>query len=128
MGNGSAKTNEFTTSLETVEFSSEKLDSMLFEIPLGYALATNESELENKFNMKEMKDYYKNQDNKPNTQLMTEQKETGTIRIGVYEPKGGDGQLQTSELQQHLVGSLKDGAVEAIAPAPAPIITGSGYR
>ncbi len=115
MGNGSAKTNEFTTSLETVEFSSEKLDSMLFEIPLGYALATNESELENKFNMKEMKDYYKNQDNKPNTQPITEQKEAGTIRIGVYEPKGGDGQLQTSELQQHLVGSLKDGAVDAIA-------------
>ena len=117
IGDGKSKTSEFTTSLETIEFSSEKLDSMLFEIPLGYTQTMTENDLQDKFDMNDMMNQYKNQNNdngKNNTTPTTEQKMAGTIRIGVYEPKGGDGQLQTTVLQQHLVGSLKDGAIDAI--------------
>ncbi len=117
MGNNGAQTNEFTTNLETPEFSSEKLDSMMFEIPPGYSLANNESELEDKMDMNEMMNQYKNQnkENSNNNTNPTEQKLAGTIRIGVYEPKGGDGQLQTPVLQQHLATSLKNVSIDAIA-------------
>ncbi len=117
MGDGTSKTTEFATSLETLEFSSEKLDSMLFEIPLGYIQTMNEGDLQDKFDMNEMMNQYKNQNNengKSNT-TPSDQKTAGTIRIGVYEPKGGDGQLQAPLLQQHLVTSLKNGAIDAIA-------------
>jgi hypothetical protein len=117
MGNNGAQTNEFTTNLETLEFSSEKLDSMLFEIPPGYSLANNESELQDKMDMNEMMNQYKNQNidkGKTNT-TPPEQKMAGTIRIGVYEPKGGDGQLQTPVLQQQLATSLTNGTIDAIA-------------
>jgi hypothetical protein len=117
MGGGSAKTSEFATTLETLELSSENLDSMWFEIPPGYTLAANENELQDKFDVNEMINQYKNQNNdkdKTNTNP-PEQKTAGSIRIGVYEPKGGDGQLQASLLQQHLVTSLKDGSIDAIA-------------
>jgi hypothetical protein len=46
--------------------------------------------------------------------IITGEKKPGIIRIGVFEPKG-DEQLQTSSLQQHLVGSLTGGKIEAIA-------------
>jgi acylphosphatase len=36
------------------------------------------------------------------------------IRIGVYEPKGDD-QVQGAALQQHMVNSLMDGKIEAVA-------------
>src|SRR5687768_5293661 len=36
MGDGTAKTTEFKTDLETLEFSTAKLDSTLFTIPAGY--------------------------------------------------------------------------------------------
>ncbi len=117
MGDGTSKTTEFETNLETLEFSSEKLDSMLFEIPLGYTQTMKEDDLQDKFDMNEMMNQYKNQNNengKTNT-IPTDQKMAGTIRIGVYEPKGGDGQLQTPVLQQHLAASLKDGNIDAIS-------------
>lgn len=117
MGDGTSKTTEFETNLETLEFSSAKLDSMLFEIPLGYTQTMNEGDLQDKFDMNEMMNQYKNQNNdngKTNT-TPTDQKMEGTIRIGVYEPKGGDGQVQTSVLQQHLANSLKNGSIDAIA-------------
>ncbi len=117
MGDGTSKTTEFETNLETLEFSSEKLDSMLFEIPLGYTQTMNEADLQDKFDMNEMMNQYKNQNNdngKTNT-IPADQKMAGTIRIGVYEPKGGDGQLQTPVLQQHLATLLKDGTIDAIA-------------
>ncbi|MEI9810106.1 MAG: hypothetical protein WDO16_20800 [Bacteroidota bacterium] len=44
MATGNAQANEFKTSLETLEFSTMKLDSMLFEIPPGYKQAMNEEE------------------------------------------------------------------------------------
>jgi len=117
MGDGTSKTTEFATSLETLEFSTEKLDSMLFEIPLGYTQTMNENDLQDKFDMNEMMNQYKNQntDNGKTNTIPAEQKMPGTIRIGVYEPKGGDGQLQTPLLQQHLATSLKNGTIDAIA-------------
>ena len=117
MGDGTSKTTEFTTSQETLEFSSEKLDSMLFEIPPGYTQTMNENDLQDKFDMNEMMNQYKNQNNEngKNNTTPSDQKMPGTIRIGVYEPKGGDGQLQNTVLQQHLATSLKNGDIDAIA-------------
>jgi hypothetical protein len=119
MGNKGAQTNEFTTNLETLEFSTAKLDSMLFEIPPGYKETMNEADLQDKFDMNEMIKQYSNQDPSkidatkiPAT--VTGQKKKWGIRIGVYEPKGDD-QLQASALQQHMVTSLTDGNIEAVA-------------
>ncbi len=119
MGGGGAKTNEFTTSFETPEFSAEKLDSMLFEIPPGYTETKNESDLQDKFDVKDMIKQYGN----PNQQQMDAiinpaenngQKKEGMIRIGVYVPTGDD-QVPATSLQQHMVSSLMNGNVEAVA-------------
>jgi hypothetical protein len=120
MGNKGPQTNEFTTSLETLEFSTAKLDSMLFEIPPGYTETRNEADLQDKFDMNEMIKQYKNKD--PNkieptiavTSEIAGQKRAGMIRVGIYEPKG-DEQVQTSALQQHMVTSLMNGNTDAIA-------------
>lgn len=108
--------NEFQTSIETLELSTVKLDSMLFEIPQGYTETLNEDDLQEKFDAGDMmnqamKEYKNKAETKP---ALTEQKKAGIIRIGVYEPRG-DEQLQASVLQQHLVNTLTDGTVEAIA-------------
>ncbi len=116
MGNASAKTSEMVMSLETLEFSTTKLDSMLFEIPPGYQQTMDESELQEKFNMNDMMKQVKaNQIEMPEV-TTSEEKAPGKIRVGVYEPKG-DGQLQASSLQQHLVGILRTETIEAIAVA-----------
>jgi hypothetical protein len=122
MGNKGAQTSEFTTSLETLEFSTAKLDSMFFEIPLGYTETKNEADLQDKFDMNEMMKQYKNQDpSKMNvttipTTTADGEKQVGSIRIGVYEPKG-DEQVQTSApaLQKHMINSLMGGGIEAVA-------------
>jgi hypothetical protein len=117
MGSGEARTNEFQTSIETLELTAGKLDSMLFEIPLGYTQTMNEEDLQEKFDMGEMMKGAKKIANENfNQPVLTEEKKPGMIRIGVYEPKGDD-QLQASSLQQHLVGSLTGGKIEAIAIA-----------
>jgi hypothetical protein len=117
------KTSEFTTSLETVEFSTAKLDSMLFEIPPGYTEAKSEEELQDKMDMNAMVDYYKNQNknngnnnnnsNSGNTDQISQTK-PGGIRIGVYEPKG-EGQVSPSTLQQHMINTLTTGNMDAVA-------------
>ncbi len=117
IGNGQAKTSEFETSLETVEFSTTKLDSMLFEIPLGYTLAANEDELQEKFNMGEMMKQAK-ENNIADKLINKKQKPEGTIRIGVYEPKT-DGQVQTLDLQQYLAGILIGNKVDAVTISSA---------
>ncbi len=114
MGNGEAKTTDFTTNLETLEFSSLKLDSMLFEIPLGYTQTMNEDDLQDKLDMQELMNQYKNQNQNNGNTNATGQKKTGVIRIGVYEPKG-DGQVESSSLQQYMVGALNSGNTEAVA-------------
>jgi hypothetical protein len=114
MGNKGAQTNEFTTNLETLEFSTAKLDSMLFVIPPGYKEAASESELQDKFDMNEMINQYKNIDNEQPKVIGDDQKMPGKIRIGVYVPNGDD-QVQASALQQHMVTSLMEGNIEAVA-------------
>jgi hypothetical protein len=115
MGNKGAQTNDITTSVETLELSTERLDSMLFEIPPGYKEAVNESELQDKFDVNDMiNQYKKDKENKKITG--DDQKKAGIIRIGVYEPKGDD-QVQASELQHHMITSLMDGNIEAVAVA-----------
>lgn len=114
MGNG--KSTEFETTLETIEFSTEKLDSMLFEIPPGYTQTMNEDELQNKMDINEMMNKYNNM-NDDNVEIKTEQKKEGIIRIGVFEPNGGEGQLESPALQQHLVNKLKNNKIEAVAVA-----------
>jgi hypothetical protein len=112
---GSGQTNEFTTNLETVELSTLKLDSMLFEIPPGYTQTMNEQDLQDKMDMNAIINQYKNMgENSGSSPIVTEQKKEGVIRIGVYEPKS-DGQVQGPSLQQHLAGVLTGGNIEAIA-------------
>jgi hypothetical protein len=119
MGDGKSKTTDFQTSIETLELTSGKLDSMLFEIPIGYTQTMNEEDLQEKFDIGDMmKDAKKMAKENFGQPVLTEEKKPGMIRIGVYEPKGDD-QLQTSSLQQHLVGSLTGGKIEAIAIASA---------
>jgi len=116
MGGGNAQMSEFQTTIETLELSTVKLDSMLFEIPPGYTETMNEEDLQEKFDAGDMmnqamKEYKNKAERKP---TLTEQKTAGIIRIGVYEPRG-DEQVQASVLQQHLVNNLTGGTVEAIA-------------
>jgi hypothetical protein len=116
MGGGDAQTSQFTTSLETIEFSTAKLDSMLFEIPIGYNETKNESDLQDKFDMKDMIEQYKNADPSQidmGKMITSEEKAPGKIRIGVYAPQGDD-QLNPSELQQHMVMELMTGNIEAV--------------
>lgn len=119
MGNKAARTSEFTTSLETVEFSTAKLDSMLFEIPSGYKETFNENELQDKIDMNEMIKQYgnPNQGNMDVTKIpltsVDGQKQEMKIRIGVYRPKTDD-PLKTDALQRHMINSLMDGNIEAV--------------
>ena len=113
MGKGDPKTSEFTTNLETLEFSSLKLDSMLFTIPPGYTQTMNEADLQDKLDLKDMMNQYKNYNKDNGSTNPTEEKKSGIIRIGVYEPTGGD-QLPASELQQYMAGQLKSSTVESI--------------
>jgi hypothetical protein len=119
MGNGQAQTSEFKMELETLELSTLKLDSMLFEIPTGYTQVNSESELQDKFDMneyiKQNKDKYNNNTNEEKTSP-TQEKKAGVIRIGVFEPTG-EGQLPGASLQQQLVGNLSGGNIEALAIA-----------
>ena len=80
---GQVSTSEFVTDLETLELTTGKLDSMLFEIPPGYTQVQDCAELQDKMDMNEMikgmTDKYKNeaQNNKP----VSEQKAAGMMRI-----------------------------------------------
>jgi hypothetical protein len=116
MGASNAKMGEIQTNIETVEFSAEKLDSMLFEIPPGYTETTNEEDLQNKMNMSDMMEQAKNMSKNQAAKKVGQQKSAGVIRVGVYEPKA-DGQIQTSEQQQNLVNDLNVGTIEAVAVA-----------
>ncbi|MEI9810105.1 MAG: hypothetical protein WDO16_20795 [Bacteroidota bacterium] len=53
-------------------------------------------------------------ENTPVKKEITEEKNTGMTRIGVYEPKGNE-PLEFSLLQQHLVNILTEGNIEAVA-------------
>lgn len=116
MGGAAAQTSNFETNIETLEFSTAKLDSMLFEIPLGYTETKNEEDLQEKFNVASMlkQQGYDKMDMGVKTKDPNEPKKAGVLRIGVYEPKSEE-QMQSSSLQNHLVVSLTSNGVEAIA-------------
>jgi hypothetical protein len=111
MGDGT----EIKTSVETIEFSTAKLDSMLFEIPPGYQQAKSEDDLEEKMDVNEMmKNAMKGNNENMNPGIVNkETKKAGNIRIGVYAPTG-DEQVNAAALQQHMTGTLTSGKVEAI--------------
>jgi hypothetical protein len=115
MGNGSMTRGNFETSIETLEFSTAKLDSMLFEIPLGYKQASSEEELQDKFDPGQLKQYSQNTEKTSRQTISTDEpKKEGVTRIGVYEPKANE-QLDVSALQNHLINTLSDGNFEAVA-------------
>jgi hypothetical protein len=113
MGNAGPQKSDFETTIETLEFSAEKLDSMLFEIPPGYKEAASEEELQDKLDVKEMMNQAGINKDKIEAAI-NEQKKAGMIRIGVFEPKT-DGQLQTPLLQQQMISSLTGGNIDAVA-------------
>lgn len=115
MGNGLAQTSEFVTDLETLELITGKLDSMLFEIPPGYTLAKSADELQEKYEVAEIMKQAGSTSVATNSSasIGNEEKKTGVLRIGVYEPKS-DGQVQSSVLQQHIVIALTHGIIEAV--------------
>jgi hypothetical protein len=117
MGGGNAQNREMVTSRETLDFSTAELDSMLFEIPPGYQEAKTEDELQDKMDVNSMLKDMMNKAKENNVPAVVNgDKKTGMIRIGVYAPTGDD-QVQGNQLQQHMVGTLNGGKVEAVAVA-----------
>lgn len=102
---------EVTTSIETIEFSTTKLDSMLFVIPPGYQLAKSPEELQDKMDMAEMMEAM---NQKPtNEPVVSEQKKAGIIRIGVFEPTGNS-EVHSGVLQKQMVNKLNNNKIEAV--------------
>lgn len=116
MGDGKKSTSQFETNLETLELTTAKIDSMLFEIPLGYTETKNEQDLQDKMDINEIMNQYKkkNNDNNNDKPSANQQKGAGNIRIGVLLPTG-DEQVNAADLQQYLAGILISGTVEAVA-------------
>lgn len=111
MGNG----NEFESRIETIELSTAKLDSMLFEIPPGYKEAASMSELQ-EMNVGELIRAKRNDgdEQETNRPIVTEEKPAGTTRIGVFVPHAAE-ELETSALQEKLVNALFSDGVDAVA-------------
>lgn len=111
------QTSEFNSSMETIELSTAKLDSMLFEIPPGYTQTMNEEDLQEKMGVEDMMKQYsgKNTDGGYNNTpaAASGPKPAGIIRIGVYPLEGG-ADLLLAELQQFLAGTLMSDGVQAV--------------
>lgn len=119
MGGKAEKTMEFKTDIETMDFSMEKLDSMLFEIPPGYTETKNEDDLQDKMDMSGMLDEVMNKAKKQlKDKAVSQEKAPDMIRVGVLPPKG-DEQIQPAELQTILVGTFTTGNIEAVAVGSA---------
>lgn len=117
MGNGMARTSQFETNLETLEFSTAKPDSMLFEIPQGYSAAKNREELEEKFDVRAMVNPYSSKEDMPVKQTdPSAPKAAGITRIGVLLPKESNN-LQAGALQEKIISTLTSGNFEAVAIA-----------
>lgn len=116
MGDGKKSTSQFETNLETLELTTAKLDSMLFEIPIGYTETKNEQDLQDKLDINDIMNQYKKNNNNDNDDkpAANDPKGEGKIRIGVLVPTGGD-QVNAADLQQYLTGILISGNVEAVA-------------
>jgi len=116
--------SEFKTTVETLEFSAAKIDSMLFEIPPGYTETKNEEDLNEKINMAEMmkeafskarSDAKMGRENNPGKTGMGTKQQDG-IRIGVYIPTGEE-QVNAADLQTYLADILTSGKIDAIPVA-----------
>jgi hypothetical protein len=119
MGAQGAKTTEFKTDIETLDFSMQKLDSMLFEIPLGYTETKNEDDLMDKMDMSGMLEDVMNKAKKQMKEKpVSDEKAPDMIRVGVLPPKG-DEQVQPADLQTILVGTFTTGNIEAVAVSSA---------
>jgi hypothetical protein len=125
MAGQGAQQTEFSTTLETVELTTMKLDSMLWEIPPGYTEVKSEAELQDKMDMNAMIKQYSNMDPSNVNDAMnaaknggatTTGKKSGIILIGVLEPTG-DPQGQAANLQGYLALNLRSDKVEAISVA-----------
>ncbi len=119
MGAQGAKTTEFKTDIETLDFSMQKLDSMLFEIPPGYTETKNEDDLMDKMDMSGILDEVMNKAKKQMKEKpVSDEKTPDMIRVGVLPPKG-DEQVQPADLQTILVGTFTTGNIEAVAVGSA---------
>lgn len=115
MSGSGAQTTEMVTTIETLEFTTATLDSMLFEIPPGYSRVDSEEELEDKMAAADMiKAMMKDNSGKSNSNpINTETKRSGVMRIGVFPPSGE--QVEAGTLQQQMIGTLNNGNTEAVA-------------
>lgn len=85
---GSLGGQEMTTTVNTIEFSTAKLDSMLFEIPPGYTETKNEDDLMDKINVMDMmNDAMKGMNDIPNPVSVTsEQKRKASFVLAYMHP------------------------------------------
>ena len=109
---GDGRSQQTQMALETVELTTGKLDSMLFEIPPGYQVAKSEEELQDRMTMADM--IKMQQSNQDAGMQKSEIKNPGGIRIGVLPPSGND-QVHPMVLQQLIIGKVTNGNMEAIA-------------
>lgn len=117
---GAAESNSFTIELETLEFSTTKLDSMLFEIPPGYTQVKNIADLQDQFDAAALAETYSKADRQESGSGVNSSatKPAGGLRIGVLQPGGVDAS-QASGLQAYLVSELTEGKVQALPVASA---------
>jgi hypothetical protein len=115
MGNGQASTTEMKTTIETLELSHAKLDSMLFEIPLGYKQVYDEEELQDKMDIKEMM-RNANEANRqsPENKRTSKPNSSRGKKIAVLVPTGSE-DLNLSAVQEQLVSMLNDKDIAAVA-------------
>lgn len=108
MGDGSSM--EMT--IETLELSTAKLDTMLFTIPPGYRQVYKEEEL---FDFRDMGAMMENNLSNENNReaINKEQKLPGSIRIGVYLPTGSN-EVRAGMLQQKMIGDITARNMDAI--------------
>ncbi|HQU86397.1 MAG TPA: hypothetical protein PKY59_24925 [Pyrinomonadaceae bacterium] len=118
-GNGGMS---FSQTTETLEFSKATLDAALFDVPQGYALASNADDLYGKPDMAAIMRGMGNDDedskpvkNMPTSSGMPKPKAAGKIRIGVYLPTNKNGEnISTTNLQMFLAQKLTGGKIEAV--------------
>ncbi|MGV3657630.1 MAG: hypothetical protein ACO1NX_06735, partial [Chitinophagaceae bacterium] len=105
---------EMTTSIETLEFSTARLDSMLFEIPPGYGQAGSRDELQDPVNMTEVMKNMERGDEEKKQAPPAEAKKPGTLRIGVLPP-AGNSEVQPAVLQSGMINNLTANNIQAVA-------------
>jgi hypothetical protein len=111
MGDGST---EMEMSIETIELSTGKLDTMLFTIPPGYQLVNKEEELFGISDINSMVSEEMGKENEHQAVINKGEKLPGKIRIGVYAP-AGNGEVHAVFLQQKMVSDINAYNIDGIA-------------